>query len=30
VNARIRLGRLFGIPIGVQPAWLAIVALIAW
>jgi Zn-dependent protease len=30
VTARIRLGRLFGIPIGVQPAWLLIVALIAW
>ncbi len=30
MTARIRLGRLFGIPIGVQPAWLAIVALIAW
>lgn len=27
---RIRLGRLFGIPIGVQPAWVLIVALIAW
>jgi Zn-dependent protease len=27
---RIRLGRLFGIPIGVQPAWLLIVALITW
>lgn len=30
VTARIRLGRLFGIPIGVQPAWVLIVALIAW
>ncbi len=30
MTARIRLGRLFGIPIGVQPAWLVIVALIAW
>lgn len=30
MSARIRLGRLFGIPIGVQPAWLLIVALIAW
>lgn len=28
--SRIRLTRLFGIPIGVQPAWLLIVALIAW
>jgi Zn-dependent protease len=26
----VRLGRLFGIPIGIQPAWVAIVALIAW
>jgi Zn-dependent protease len=30
MSARIRLGRLFGIPIGVQPAWLLIVGLIAW
>lgn len=30
MSARIRLGRMFGIPIGVQPAWLLIVALIAW
>lgn len=30
VTSQIRLGRLFGIPIGVQPAWLLIVALIAW
>jgi Zn-dependent protease len=30
VSSRIRLGRLFGIPIGVQPAWLLIVTLIAW
>jgi Zn-dependent protease len=30
VISRVRLGRLFGIPIGVQPAWLLIVALIAW
>lgn len=30
MTSRIRLGRLFGIPIGVQPAWLVIVALIAW
>ncbi|MBS1883704.1 MAG: site-2 protease family protein [Actinobacteria bacterium] len=30
MSTRIRLGRLFGIPIGVQPAWLLIVALIAW
>ncbi|HVW46990.1 MAG TPA: site-2 protease family protein [Solirubrobacterales bacterium] len=27
---RLRLGRLFGIPIGVQPAWILIVAVIAW
>lgn len=30
MSARIRLGHLFGIPIGVQPAWLLIVGLIAW
>ncbi|MBS1676031.1 MAG: site-2 protease family protein [Actinobacteria bacterium] len=30
MSTRIRLGRLFGVPIGVQPAWVLIVALIAW
>jgi Zn-dependent protease len=30
MRARIRLGHLFGIPIGVQPAWFLIVGLIAW
>ncbi|MBS1888032.1 MAG: site-2 protease family protein [Actinobacteria bacterium] len=30
MTTRIRLGRLFGIPIGVQPAWVLIVTLIAW
>jgi Zn-dependent protease len=29
-NRSIRVGRLAGIPIGVQPLWLAIVALITW
>jgi Zn-dependent protease len=30
MTTRVRLGRLFGIPIGVQPAWVVIVTLIAW